>query len=198
MQRRHRHSGLYCLRRSIPRLYAPLSTLRRRPRGYLRMTRGRCGSLVLHRNGLAPSTSCRPSRRTAAQWLAYALPYRCFACTFTGTCARLGADAVRYSFIVADSHHLLLAGFTGAPHARVFDHAGSSERSRITRSSVSPSTYRTASAPEMMPLSRLDGWPMRSPVNASPVPSRLPAHDSGSMWFAIPSSWWTFTSYFLP
>src|SRR5262245_14488792 len=30
------------------------------------------------------------------------------------TCARLGADAVRYSFIVVDSHHLLLAGFTGA------------------------------------------------------------------------------------
>ena len=30
----------------------------------------------------------------AAQWLAYALPYRRFACTFTGTCARLGADAV--------------------------------------------------------------------------------------------------------
>src|SRR5262249_6834927 len=54
----------YRLRRSIPRLYAPLSTLRRHPRGYLRMTRGRCGSLVLHRNGLAPSTSCRPSRRT--------------------------------------------------------------------------------------------------------------------------------------
>src|SRR5262249_15178730 len=59
----------------------------------------------------------------AARWLAYALPYRRFACTFTGTCARLGADAVRYSFIVADFHHLLLAGFTGAPHARVFDHA---------------------------------------------------------------------------
>ena len=50
----------------------------------------------------------------AARWLAYALPYRRFACTFTGTCARLGADAVRYSFIVADFHHLLLAGFTGA------------------------------------------------------------------------------------
>jgi hypothetical protein len=45
---------------------------------------------------------------------AYALPYRRFACTFTGTCARLGADAVRYSFIVADFHRLLLAGFTGA------------------------------------------------------------------------------------
>src|SRR5450755_4642320 len=28
-------------------------------RGYLRMTRGRCGSLLLHRDGLAPSTPCR-------------------------------------------------------------------------------------------------------------------------------------------
>ena len=45
---------------------------------------------------------------------------------------------------------------------------------------------------------RLDGWPMRTPVNASPRPSRATAHDSGTMWLAIPSSWWTFTSYFLP
>src|SRR6476660_3418100 len=37
-------------------LCAPLSTLRRCPRGHLRMTRGRCGSLLLHRDGLAPST----------------------------------------------------------------------------------------------------------------------------------------------
>ena len=38
---------------------APLSTLRRYPRGHLRMARGRCGSLLLHRDGLAPSTPCR-------------------------------------------------------------------------------------------------------------------------------------------
>jgi len=31
----------------------------------------------------------------AAQWLAYAFPYRRFACTLTSTDARLGADAVR-------------------------------------------------------------------------------------------------------
>ena len=30
-------------------------------------------------------------------------------------------------------------------------------------------------------LSRLNGWPARSPVNASPAPSRGPAHDSGPM-----------------
>jgi hypothetical protein len=29
------------------------------PHGHLRMTRGRCGSLLLHRGGLAPPTPCR-------------------------------------------------------------------------------------------------------------------------------------------
>ena len=42
----------------------------------------------------------------------------------------------------------------------------------------------TASAPGMSILSRLNGWPMHSPVNASPTPSRATAHDSGPMWFA--------------
>jgi hypothetical protein len=46
----------------------------------------------------------------AAQWLAYALPYRRFAVTLAGASARLGADADRYSFTVVDVHHLLLAG----------------------------------------------------------------------------------------
>jgi hypothetical protein len=45
-----------------------------------------------------------------AQWLAYALPCRRFAATLTSDNARLGADVDRYSFIVADLHHLLLAG----------------------------------------------------------------------------------------
>ena len=44
------------LRRSIPSLRTPLSTLRLQPHDRTRMTRGRCGSLRLHRNGLAPST----------------------------------------------------------------------------------------------------------------------------------------------
>jgi hypothetical protein len=46
----------------------------------------------------------------AAQWLAYALPYRRFAGTLADDDARLGADADRYSFIVSDFHRLLLAG----------------------------------------------------------------------------------------
>jgi len=41
-------------------LHAPLPTLRRYPRGCLRTARGRCGSLLLHRGGLAPPTPCRP------------------------------------------------------------------------------------------------------------------------------------------
>jgi hypothetical protein len=31
-------------------------------------------------------------------------------------------------------------------------------------------------------------WPARSPADASPTPSRMPAHGSGPMWFATPSS----------
>src|SRR5713226_8138396 len=110
LPRRHRHPGLHCFRRSIPRLYVPLSTLRVLPHSSVpRMTRGQRGSLLLHCDGLAPSTSCRSP---------------------------------------------------GAP--------------------------------------RLNGWPMRPPVNASPRPSRATAHDSGPMWIATPSSQGTCTLYSLP
>jgi hypothetical protein len=43
-------------------------------------------------------------------WLACTFPCRRFADILTDACARLGADVVRYSFIVVDLHHLLLAG----------------------------------------------------------------------------------------
>jgi len=68
----------------------------------------------------------------------------------------------------------------------------------ISRLAVLLSVNGTTSAPEMSPLSRLNGWPMRSPVNASLMPSRAAAHDSGSMRFATPSSLWTCTIYSLP
>jgi len=45
-----------------------------------------------------------------AQWLACMLPYRRFADILADACALLGADVDRYSFIVMDLHHLLLAG----------------------------------------------------------------------------------------
>src|SRR5919199_1120032 len=40
-------------------LQVPLPTLRTCPREHVRTARGRCGSLLLHRDGLAPSTPCR-------------------------------------------------------------------------------------------------------------------------------------------
>ena len=47
-------------------------------------------------------------------------------------------------------------------------------------------------------LSRLDGWPIRSPADASPTSSRVPAHGSGSVWVATPSLRRTRTVYSLP
>jgi hypothetical protein len=46
----------------------------------------------------------------AAQWLAYAHPYRRFASVLADQRARLGADVGRYSFIVEDFHLLSPAG----------------------------------------------------------------------------------------
>src|SRR5438552_13337940 len=51
-----------------------------------------------------------------AQWLAYALPCRRFTPALADDGARLGADVVRYSFIVVDLHHLLLAGLPAHTH----------------------------------------------------------------------------------
>ena len=60
---------------------------------------------------LPPAHQRRRSGRTAfaAQYPAYARPYRLLVCLLTETSARLGADVVRYTFIVEDFHLLLLA-----------------------------------------------------------------------------------------
>src|SRR5713226_131013 len=47
-------------------------------------------------------------------------------------------------------------------------------------------------------FTRLNTQPMRTPVNASPSPSRGPTHDSGTVWFARPSLEETCTLYSLP
>src|SRR6516165_8651638 len=47
-------------------------------------------------------------------------------------------------------------------------------------------------------FSRLNTQPMHTPVNASPIPSRTSAHDSGTVWFARPSLAETCTLYSLP
>ena len=49
----------------------------------------------------------------------------------------------------------------------------------VSRTSVLPSVSGTTSAPRKRELSRLDGWPVHSPVNASPMPSQASAHDWG-------------------
>ena len=51
----------------------------------------------------------------AAQWLACTFPCQRFADVLAAACAWLGADVVRYSFIVMDLHHLLLAGLPAHP-----------------------------------------------------------------------------------
>lgn len=64
------------------------------------------------------------SRRTAGQWLAYAIPCRRFACVLADAVARLGADVVCYSSIVVDLHHLLLAGLPAHESQRGGTQAG--------------------------------------------------------------------------
>src|SRR6266403_3336850 len=59
----------------------------------------------------------------AAQWLAYALPYRRFVAVLADANARLGADVDRYSFIVVDLHHLLLAGLPAHFESYMASHA---------------------------------------------------------------------------
>src|SRR5262245_44169414 len=59
----------------------------------------------------------------AAQWLAYALPYRRFVGVLTDANARLGADVDRYSFIVVGLHHLLLAGLPAHFESHMPSHA---------------------------------------------------------------------------
>ena len=51
-------------------LCIPLPTLRRHPRGCQRTAWGRCGSLLLHRSGLAPPAPCRfvPAHQNPSSW----------------------------------------------------------------------------------------------------------------------------------
>ena len=77
-------------------------------------TPGRSGTCVSAPDHVAfrgyDSVGARNISTFAAQWLACTLPYRRFADILADACARLGADVVRYTFIVMDLHLLLLAG----------------------------------------------------------------------------------------
>jgi hypothetical protein len=65
------------------------------------------------------SVGTRDSSSFAAQWLAYAHPYRRFTAALAGDGARLGAGVDRYSFTVVDLHHLLPAGLPAHSHRTV-------------------------------------------------------------------------------
>ena len=70
------------------------------------------------------SVGVRNKNDFVAQRLACTYPCRRFGRALAGTAARLGANADRYSFIAVELHHLLLAGFSGAPIARSRPSAG--------------------------------------------------------------------------
>jgi hypothetical protein len=78
---------------------------------------GRSRRSRVARPGVWPSafwTASAPGiAHIVAQWLACTSPCRRFADALADACARLGADAGRCSFIVRDSHPLLLAGLSG-------------------------------------------------------------------------------------
>src|SRR5437660_11772944 len=59
--------GVCFFRGSMAGLCIPLPTLRLCPHGQRRTAWGRCGSLLLHRSGLAPPYSSPVSRRTRSE-----------------------------------------------------------------------------------------------------------------------------------
>src|SRR6266542_2856391 len=88
---------------------------------------------------------------------------------------------------------------------RVSDRAGSKSVSRYRRPQFCLPTISTASAPRSshrlrggVSISRLNTWPIRTPVNASPAPLRTPMHDSEPVWAANPSPYETFIHNTLP
>ena len=85
---------------------------------------GALGHIAFH---YTDSVGTRRQFSIAAQWLACTFPCRRFADILTDAGARLGADVVRYTFIVVDLHHLLLAGLP----AHLCKNAAAPKRSRI-------------------------------------------------------------------
>ena len=88
-------------------------------------------------------------------------------------------DADRRQLPNGRSRDLPVPAQEASAHARVSDHAGSSGRSRERALTCCLPPIARRRHPGRT-LSRLNGWPMHSPVNASPWPSRTTAHDSGA------------------
>jgi hypothetical protein len=71
--------GVCFFRGSMAGLCVPLPTLRLCPYGQRRTARGRCGSLLLHRSGLAPPTPRRsPGAQATKQSRQHTQPLDCF------------------------------------------------------------------------------------------------------------------------
>ncbi len=88
---------------------------------------------------------------------------------------------------------------------RVSDRARSKSVSRSRRSQFCLPLSSTTSAPRSGhrlrdggSISRLNGWPARTPVNASPSSLRTKVHDSKPVWIATPSLYETFIHNTLP
>ena len=88
---------------------------------------------------------------------------------------------------------------------RVLDRAESKSVSRYRRPQFCLPTISTASALRSdhrfhggVSISRLNTWPIRTPVNASPAPLRTPMHDSEPVRIANPSPYETFIHNTLP
>jgi hypothetical protein len=104
-----RHPDFQTFRGSIPHLHVPLSTLRLQPHDWLRMTRGRCGSLSLHRTALA---SAPPRRLIPAHLLA---PQRHHGVYLRRAACRDVTGKQRYA--QEDNRHTRQAQYRRAPHA---------------------------------------------------------------------------------
>src|SRR3954468_1445191 len=70
----------------------------------------RAGALARVAFRFGNSVGIRNHGTFAARWLTCTVPCRRFAPGLAARHARLGADVDRYSFVVSDSHRLLLAG----------------------------------------------------------------------------------------
>ena len=83
-------------------------------------------------------------------------------------------------------------------HARVFDSVVPDRRSRLTRRPAWPSqSGKPVGAPRVV-ISELNGWPVRTPIDASPAMLPPPAHDTGPWWLATPSMSGSFIPYSMP
>ena len=90
-----------------------------------------------------------------------------------------------------------IVGCKPASHMRYLRRRGVGTCLAISTPAVLPSVGRKTSAPRTC-LTPLNTSPAPSPVNASRLPSRTPAHHSGPVRFATPSPRRTSTVYLLP